>query len=149
MIADRNLYLAEDGETVVEMDDERQRTLLVHEGCYISDEDAKKYGITAFKVKKSKGDAGATSADAPPADAANPANPAKPGDPDGPVPGEPAKILDMPESRIPPPTLPIDHAPDVAPTTISTPDAAPSASDATAAGDAAAPDVSNTSKVGK
>lgn len=44
--SDRRLYLAADGETVVEEGDPRAATLLVGEGGQLSVEDAARYGLT-------------------------------------------------------------------------------------------------------
>lgn len=45
MRSDKRLYLAADGETVVEDGDMRANTLLVGAGCEISDDEARRYGL--------------------------------------------------------------------------------------------------------
>jgi len=45
MISDKRLYLAADGETVVEDGDARANTLLVGAGSEIADDDARRYGL--------------------------------------------------------------------------------------------------------
>lgn len=45
MISDKRLYLAADGETVVEDGDARANTLLVGAGGEIADDDARRYGL--------------------------------------------------------------------------------------------------------
>jgi hypothetical protein len=61
--SDRRLYLAEDGQTVVEEGDPRAATLLVGEGGELSAEDAKRYGVTLKAVKDATAEPVATDED--------------------------------------------------------------------------------------
>jgi hypothetical protein len=52
--SEKRLYLADDGKTVVEEGNPRAATLLVGAGGQLSDEDARRYGLTEKTEAKAK-----------------------------------------------------------------------------------------------